>query len=466
MAEWPPISHGDVVAQIDLKASRAGGTSPAAAPLPTLNVRDYGAVGDGVADDTASVQAAVDAAQTRGGGHVVFPIGTYKVTSTILLPSQVVLAGTNGGAQVGGPTRIVWAGAAGGTVIGPKVRTGNTVNVGVHGLEVSGNYTAAIVLDLYRTSYSRIIDSLIHRANPAAGVGVMLDGNVAGQCYFNVADNVKVSECPTGVRFKNGANANRWDGGKVGNGGIGMEFLSLSAGNIIAGVDFEDVTIKHVYLDASSNVFVGCHMEAAPLGFDITVNARDTRRFGTTLATNVTTWVTDASIEGGSLDAGNPGVTNLRVGPLRQDVTYLSSGTTVETDPKTATGTGNALYRFFRGVLTTGVRQLVVYVGDGTNTTAVTIDAANSNINLADVGVGGGRRGIGMRDCITAPATNPAGGGFLYSQGGALKYKGSSGAVFNATQQAAVASPAADVASLKAAVDELRARLAAAGLIV
>lgn len=38
----------------------------------------YGAVGDGVADDTAAVQAALDK-----GGHIFFPAGRYKVTSKL-----------------------------------------------------------------------------------------------------------------------------------------------------------------------------------------------------------------------------------------------------------------------------------------------------------------------------------------------------------------------------------------------
>lgn len=45
-----------------------------------LNVRDFGAVGDGVADDTAAIQAALDAAEAAGGGIVWVPGGTYKLT--------------------------------------------------------------------------------------------------------------------------------------------------------------------------------------------------------------------------------------------------------------------------------------------------------------------------------------------------------------------------------------------------
>jgi hypothetical protein len=45
------------------------------------NVKDFGAVGDGVADDTVAIQAAVDSAIAAGGGTVFFPGGTYSILS-------------------------------------------------------------------------------------------------------------------------------------------------------------------------------------------------------------------------------------------------------------------------------------------------------------------------------------------------------------------------------------------------
>jgi hypothetical protein len=50
-----------------------------------FNVRDedYGAVGDGVADDSDSIQEAIDAAGVSPGGLVFIPPGTYKVTKQL-----------------------------------------------------------------------------------------------------------------------------------------------------------------------------------------------------------------------------------------------------------------------------------------------------------------------------------------------------------------------------------------------
>lgn len=48
-----------------------------------VSVKDFGAVGDGVADDTAAIQAAINA-----HGMVYVPSGSYKLTSTLILSSS------------------------------------------------------------------------------------------------------------------------------------------------------------------------------------------------------------------------------------------------------------------------------------------------------------------------------------------------------------------------------------------
>lgn len=77
----------------------------------TVSVKDFGAVGNGVADDTQAIQNAID--WLTDGGSVFFPSGTYIVTSQIVVSSKVSLFGEgvaseNGiGAAFRGATCIV-----------------------------------------------------------------------------------------------------------------------------------------------------------------------------------------------------------------------------------------------------------------------------------------------------------------------------------------------------------------------
>jgi hypothetical protein len=69
-----------------------------------LNVRDFGARGDGVTKDTAGLQAAIDACAAAGGGRVVVPAGRY-LTGTIYLKSHVELHLRAGSQLVGSTDR-------------------------------------------------------------------------------------------------------------------------------------------------------------------------------------------------------------------------------------------------------------------------------------------------------------------------------------------------------------------------
>ena len=59
----------------------------------TVSVKDFGAVGDGVTDDTAAIQAALDTST-----NVYLPEGTYKTTSSLYIktPGQVLIGASTG----------------------------------------------------------------------------------------------------------------------------------------------------------------------------------------------------------------------------------------------------------------------------------------------------------------------------------------------------------------------------------
>jgi polygalacturonase len=68
----------------------AGTQNAVAAEAGVFDIRDYGAVGDGKALDTAAINKAIDACAQAGGGQVRFPPGRY-LSATVHLKSRVTL---------------------------------------------------------------------------------------------------------------------------------------------------------------------------------------------------------------------------------------------------------------------------------------------------------------------------------------------------------------------------------------
>jgi hypothetical protein len=62
-------------------------------PQEVFDVCRLGAVGDGIADDTAAIQTALQKAEENHGGIVLFPPGSYLVKATLRVPKCTVLRG-------------------------------------------------------------------------------------------------------------------------------------------------------------------------------------------------------------------------------------------------------------------------------------------------------------------------------------------------------------------------------------
>jgi hypothetical protein len=95
------ISKRATAAELMNNAPVTAANTTAARPLASrfadvVNVKDFGAAGDGVADDTAAIQAAFAA-----GSHIVFPAGVYNVTHLTFTGGSKIIR-FNGGARLYG----------------------------------------------------------------------------------------------------------------------------------------------------------------------------------------------------------------------------------------------------------------------------------------------------------------------------------------------------------------------------
>jgi len=104
-----------------------------------INVKDLGAIGDGVADDTVAIQAALTL-----GGTVLLPSGTYKITTSLTMTSGGLIGmGASESvitmASAALPAIIIANGAVGLTISDLRVTRSIAATAGGHGISSLGN---------------------------------------------------------------------------------------------------------------------------------------------------------------------------------------------------------------------------------------------------------------------------------------------------------------------------------------
>jgi hypothetical protein len=113
---------------------------------------------------------------------------------------------------------------------------------------------------------------------------------------------------------------------------------------------------------------------------------------------------------------------------------FIADGTTANAI------TANSVYLGFgtRALANNQTNQIVIghnAIGDGSNSVTLGNTSITKTVLRGNVGIGttnqfgSGVKVIGIANATTVPNSNPTGGGVLYVEGGALKYRGSSGTV-------------------------------------
>ena len=212
------------------------------------NVRDFGAVGNGEADDTAAVARACDA----GEGPVVLylPTGHYVVTEWPDLPDYSVIMGD--GADV---TVIVYTGED--TLIG--LRGKHRVNFRRLGFYITGADATGVSLSgCFRCSFDSVVLRGSHLSENypkfARQRGVVLDENTGGTTFVNC----DINNFGTGIVtscIQNYVTSSKLTSNYVGVLGTGNDH---NAGLALTNVEFvsdsdPNTTSQHIRVDGAAN---------------------------------------------------------------------------------------------------------------------------------------------------------------------------------------------------------------------
>src|SRR3978361_540750 len=102
VASLSNLAPAELIAEPPAKPRPDPQAPPKSANL-TLNIRDYGATGDGTTKDTAAIQQTIDRCALFGGGEVLIPAGNY-LTGAIQLRSRTLLRLAPEATLTGSPT--------------------------------------------------------------------------------------------------------------------------------------------------------------------------------------------------------------------------------------------------------------------------------------------------------------------------------------------------------------------------
>lgn len=210
----------------------------------SVSVKDFGAVGDGVTDDTAAIQAAVTAAEN---GSLYFPAGTYLVNTAILLPSNVFIFGDGDQSVIKSTTLD-----NNGTYAGQNqfVASGKT-NIQIQNLKFDTSeitvFTASIrCIYIYDCSYYSVNNCTF--VTCGAAVASLNSDN------YTIENNTAIIESTDGAAHHDGVFDNWWGCSYfkiIGNSVIGNSIARYAY--LVTGVTSSLTAAKCSYFDISNN---------------------------------------------------------------------------------------------------------------------------------------------------------------------------------------------------------------------
>lgn len=216
---------------------------------PVYNVVGYGAKGDGVTDDTAAVQAAIDALPANGG-VVYFPPGDYKITSTLIIPKAGV-SFLGGGMWT---TRLRWYATTGKMISVDGYYYFRLSDIALIGSDVVGD-TNQVGVYLHNSVESRIERVLI---SGMGGRGVWAD---YGTWSLVVRDSRVEYNGREGIYVGPSANEVTCSGVHFYSNYLGL-YIATGSGGAVTGCSFQSNTYEGLLIWGCQGINVaGCYFE-------------------------------------------------------------------------------------------------------------------------------------------------------------------------------------------------------------
>jgi len=265
-AAWTATDLNSVLTAVQ---SSLGGTdarflAPAKFAEVQLSVKDFGAAGNGIADDTVPIQAALTACSVLGGGTVLVPAGAFLASSVLTIPAGVALIGASS------TTAIIRNTNASGLAI----TTSGTGTVSISNLTVShsssSTQAAITAISTVRCIVSGVVISG-HNVGVSAAAATSAPPHVIERSSITVTGAASV-----GVALGTGVVTSSYISGAV----TGISGSVIGGMVVAQGVVFSGQTTA-VSVTAGHGVMIGCSaFTTGTTTLDVGASAGDIAEFG------------------------------------------------------------------------------------------------------------------------------------------------------------------------------------------
>ncbi len=244
-------------------------------PLPNpgdcmKNVKDYGAVGDGVADDTAAIQTALN--QAGKNDSVWMPGGKYLVSEPILIQSRRLFGEHHWRGNQGGSTLVASEAFAGSEVVSCRNNAAslvdlmidaNGVDYGFHSYSMHGTTARVENVSVWGASVAGFYfeHSMIQHVSRCLAtknaIGFLIEAS-NGATYSGCS---ATHNTETGIRVVRGNSSGSCtirECQSESNGGHGIELVGIAASN---GKYLNQVRVRDCWIE--DNEWDGIHLEFA-----------------------------------------------------------------------------------------------------------------------------------------------------------------------------------------------------------
>jgi Pectate lyase superfamily protein len=219
-----------------------------------INVKDYGAVGDGATDDTEAIQTSVNK-----GGLINLPSGEYLISTTIAIPSNTKILGASRNFEGGVKSTKITYNKNAGVCFDTEQTQAINIEISNIGIYCSNSRGSSIAINTVYSSFSNINNVFVKGFDIAIRYGKQNNSNYSDIVLNSNNYGIFGVEGATGGDATNVTNFSNIYGSNIAN--VGCTFHALTANNNVSEIGMDGCNIGFSIANCNLSSFKNLYTE-------------------------------------------------------------------------------------------------------------------------------------------------------------------------------------------------------------